>query len=526
MEIPEKLEVDVLIVGCGAAGAATALHLARDPELRIAVITRATQPEHSSTYYAQGGIISKAPGDTPELLAKDIVEAGAGLSYPPAVRILSEEGPSLVEQFLVGEAEVPFSREKNGVLDFTQEAAHSCRRILHADDATGRAIEIALIRRVQATPNIVLLTGHTAVDLITLPHHSTDPMAIYDPTTCLGAYVLDNSLGVVRRILSRRTVLATGGAGQLYLHTTNPAGTRGDGIAMAQRAGATLINTEFVQFHPTTLYHRDADRFLISESVRGEGARLKNRQGEYFMPSYHPLGDLAPRDVVARAIHEEMLRNGDDYVLLDLSFVKADIARRFPTIHSTCLKFDIDITKEMIPVVPAAHYFCGGVRVDGSGRTDVRNLYGVGEVSCTGLHGANRLASTSLLEAIVWGARAARQIRDEIREDTETMALYANVPAWHDEGLMEETDPALVRQDWMTIKTTMWNYAGIARSQRRLERARADLSYLSHRVEQFYRERKLTDQLIGLRNALQVAETIVNAARRNPESRGSHFRRD
>jgi L-aspartate oxidase len=362
------------------------------------------------------------------------------------------------------------------------------------------------------------------VDLITLPHHSTDPLSIYEPVVCLGAYFLDQTSGEVHKVPARKTILATGGLGQVFLHTTNPPGSRGDGLAMAHRANAEILNAEFVQFHPTAFYHRDADRFLISEAVRGEGAKLRNRKGERFMLTYHPLAELAPRDVVARAIWEELLKDGSEYVLLDLSDIPVDVTQRFPTIYHTLLKFGVDITRDPIPVVPAAHYFIGGVRADLVGRTSLPNLYTVGEVACTGLHGANRLASTSLLEALTWGVKAGEDAAKSAREDGE--GRFRLVADWHDADLTETIDPALVVQDWMTIRTTMWNYAGIVRTTKRLVRARADLNYLEHRIEQFYRETKLTDQLIGLRNAIEVALIITTAALRNTHSIGAHYRMD
>jgi L-aspartate oxidase len=457
-------------------------------------------------------------------LEQDILAAGDGLCDPEAVRLLATEGPPLVQRLLLDELGVPFSRDAEGDLDLAQEAAHSRRRILHVDDATGHAIQERLLAGVKAAPNITLHSEMTAVDIITIPHHATSVLSVYDSVECLGAYVLDQRTGGVARYFAAKTVLAAGGLGQIFLHTTNPRRARGDGIAMAQRAGATIINAEYVQFHPTAFYHRDADRFLISESVRGEGARLCTRGGRCFMADYHPLGDLAPRDVVARAIQEELLKNGDDYVLLDLSRLKADPRERFPMIYSTLLKYGVDITKDAIPVVPAAHYFCGGVKVDEWGRTDVPNLYAAGETSCTGVHGANRLASTSLVEALLWGTRAGRHAAETARARPESIA--DRIGQWHEPVAADEIDPLLVIQDALMIKHTMWNYAGIVRTGKRLDRAIADLSYLEHRIEQFYRETKLVDSLLGLRNALTAAQIVAGAARRNPVSRGCHYRKD
>ena len=555
-ELNDDITSDLLVIGSGAAGCSCALEAAKRG-LQVIVITNAADPSESNSDHAQGGIVARPPDDTAESLAADIMEAGDGLCNEEAVRLLVESVPEVIAGFLVGELGVAFSRTPEGDLDYTQEAAHSRRRIAHADDATGRAISQKLLQAVSRQNNIRLLPKHSAVDLITVPHHSVDPTTIYRGVECLGAYVLDQAAGTVGRFFAAHTVLATGGLGQLYLHTTNPRVARGDGLAMAHRAGADIINAEYVQFHPTSFYHPavvrpwrasadsrartaagerpDGDRFLISESVRGEGAILRTRDGRDFMKDYHPDGSLAPRDVVARAIHEEMLKRGEEYVVLDLeplltgrrsggSAAPVDARARFPTIYETCLQYGLDITKQPIPVVPAAHYFCGGVKVDTWGRTNIRRLHAVGEVSCTGVHGANRLASTSLLEAIVWGRRAAEHAAGHhARFDAHWIGKIAH---WHDEGLTEAIDPLLVIQDWMMIKSTMWNYAGIVRTSKRLDRAVADLSYLAHRIEQFYRETKLADSLIGLRNGIAAAQIVSHAARRNTQSRGCHYRGD
>jgi L-aspartate oxidase len=513
---------DILVIGTGAAGCSAAL-MAADAGARVLLVTRGGSGRDTNTAYAQGGIIARGEDDSPELLMKDVEAAGNGLCWPPAVRQLAYEGPPLVYSLLVDRLGVEFTREDDHLV-YAQEAAHSTRRILYAADATGRAIEEGVAAGVRAHQNIEVWRDHTAVDLITLPHHSTDPLSIYEPVVCLGAYLLDHSSGEVHKVLARKTILATGGLGQVFLHTTNPPGSRGDGLAMAHRAGAEIRNTEFIQFHPTAFYHRDADRFLISEAVRGEGAKLQNRNGERFMPRYHPLAELAPRDVVARATWEEMLREGSEYVLLDASDLALDVTQRFPNIYHTLLQFGVDMTRDPIPVVPAAHYFIGGVRVDLAGRTSLPNLYAVGEVACTGVHGANRLASTSLLEAITWGVKAGEDASKSAREEGE--GRFQMVADWHDAGLTENIDPALIVQDWMTIRTTMWNYAGIVRTTKRLVRACADLHYLEHRIEQFYRETKLTDQLIGLRNAIEVALIITTAALRNTRNIGAHYRVD
>lgn len=520
----EKIQTDVLIIGCGIAGATAALKLA-DEGVDVTVITRAFEPKESNTLWAQGGIIYTSSQDSPELLTQDILHAGAGHSYPKAARILAEEGPAALKELLIEQADVPFDRNSEGELDVVMEAAHSVPRIIHATDATGRAIEIGLMNLLKVHPQINLLTGHTAIDLLTPSHHSTNRLAVYEPRHCVGAYVFDRTSRQVKRILARKTVLATGGLGQLFLRTTNPQGSRGDGIAMAYRAGARVINSEFIQFHPTTFHHENAPNFLISEAVRGVGARLVDRNGEPFMQKYDPeWKDLAPRDVVARSIRQEMIERDVPNMYLDLrSYVeKAEIESHFPNIAARCAEYDVDITKDLIPVVPGAHYSCGGVWVDEWGRTTTSNLYAVGEVACTGVHGANRLASTSLLEGLVWGERAAQQISETIQYEP---LPNGEIPPWRDTSQFEP-DPLLIAQDMSTIQHVMWNYVGLVRAGYRLERAMRELRHLEGEVERFYRISQLTDGLIGLRNAVRTAVIVTAAALSNKKSMGCHYRED
>lgn len=516
------IRADVLVIGCGIAGAAAALEAAK-AGLRTVVITKEAHAEETNTFYAQGGIVSFAPDDQPKLLKKDILEAGDDVGDPAAVDILVEEGPELVRKTLIEELKIPFTRSSPDALDYAQEAGHSRRRILHVEDATGRMIENRFLRALKRHPHVTLLAGHTAVDLLTAPHHSKNLVAYYHEPRTIGAYVLDNKTGEVNRIFAPFTVLATGGCGAVFLHTSNPAGADGSGYAMALRAGARIGNMEYIQFHPTVFMRENGDGFLISEAVRGEGARLKTRGGKTFMEKYSPKRDLAPRDEVARAIYEEMIVTNTNYVLLDLaSYAKGtDIRGRFPTIYKTCLEDGVDITRMPIPVVPAAHYSCGGVLADGWGRTSLAGLYAVGEVSCTGVHGANRLASTSLLEGLVWGTRAARDIA--ARFDDSRPYKASEIHRWYPPKKEEAVDPALVNQDWLTIRSTMWNYAGIIRTRKRLERAKSDLEYLSHRIEKFYQAARLEPALIGLRHGILVALMITRAALSNPTSRGAHF---
>lgn len=518
-------QTDVLIIGCGIAGATAALRLARNPERQITVITREPDPHESNTRYAQGGIVARGADDAADLLAADIVAAGAGASSPQAARILAEEGPLRLNEILVEMAGVDFDRSADGQLMWGQEAAHSRRRILHVGDGTGEAIMRGLIAALRRAPNVTLATNATAVDLITFPHHSRDPLAAYQPITCHGAYVFDRRERTVHRYLAAATVLATGGLGRLYLNTTNPPGARGDGLAMAHRAGARIVNAEYVQFHPTALAAPGAEGFLISEAVRGEGGVLLSPEGRAFMAEYAPeWKDLAPRDVVARAIHHEMEKRGYSHVLLDIaSRLPAETIRtRFPKIHATCLKAGIDITREPIPVVPAAHYFCGGVAADEWGRSSIENLYAIGEVSCTGLHGANRLASTSLLEGLVWGHRAAQHIGGIFDQPP----APADVPPWDESGLVADADPALIQGDMQTIQNIMWHYVGLVRNVDRLSRAIRELRHLWNEIETFYRTTRLSDGLIGLRNAVEAALIVAQAARHNRQSRGCHYRQD
>jgi L-aspartate oxidase len=518
---------DVLIIGSGIAGAAAALKLAQDPALKIILITREADPHESNTRWAQGGIIHRGPDDSAALLAQDVLAAGAGASLPAAAQVLAEEGPLRLEEVLLTEAGIGFDRDADGGLNYGQEAAHSVRRIIHVGDGTGHAIIQGLMSAVRRQPNIELLTDATAVDLITYPHHSRDPLDTYKPVTCHGAYVFDHKGKAIHRTLAARTILATGGLGRIYRNTTNPAGARGDGLAMASRAGARIINAEYVQFHPTALAVPGAEGFLISEAVRGEGGVLLAPNGVPFMEKYSPeWKDLAPRDVVARAIHDEMESHGYSHVLLDIGthMDPEALRKRFPNIYAECLRVGIDITREPIPVVPAAHYFCGGVQVDLWGRTSIQNLYAVGEVSCTGLHGANRLASTSLLEGLVWGTRAAQAILQTGFPDP--IPAPESIPVWDESGLTQDSDPALIQGDMQTIQNIMWHYVGLIRSGDRLSRAIRELRHLQNEIETFYRRTKLSDGLIGLRNAVEVALIIAQAARHNRQSRGCHYRVD
>ncbi len=517
---------DVLIIGCGIGGATAALELARDAQRRITVVTRAGRKEDSNSSRAQGGIVSIGLDDSVEALVADLLEAGAGLTSPAAARLLATEGPPLLRRLVEDLPRLRFDSDDQGRPSFGLEGAHSRRRILHVGDATGEALMWSLLAALEERPNVRLLTDHTAVDLITFPHHARSPLAVYDELVCHGAYILDKTRSRVVRFLAGNTILATGGAGGIYLHTTNPAGARGDGFAMAARAGARLANLEYVQFHPTALHMPGATKFLISEAVRGEGAVLLTPDGKRFMESYAPGQlELAPRDVVARAIYTEMLNHDYPHVVLDIASRQPaeSIRRRFAGIHAQCLQHGIDMTRQPIPVVPAAHYFCGGVLVDESGSSSVRGLYVAGETACTGVHGANRLASTSLLEGLVWGTRAARRIRER---GTRPIPADDEIPPWHDGDLAAEADPALVQGDMQTIRSLMWHYVGLIRNAQRMNRATRELVNLRLNIEDFYRQAHVSDELVGLRNSVQTALLVTWAANHNRTSRGCHYRDD
>lgn len=525
---PEKC--DLLIIGCGIAGCAAAL-VAAENGLQVTILTKSLAPrESTATSWAQGGIIYRGEDDSPELLASDIYSAGANFGRMDAILQLARLGPQYVEEYLINKVGVPFDKNNEGALDITEEAAHSRRRIVHVADMTGRAIEDYLLDYLKKLPGVRFVAGATAVDLLTLSHNSTNPQDRYQPLTCVGVHALMHESGKVVPFLAGETVLATGGIGQLYLHTTNPKSARGDGIAMAYRAGVRLLNLEYIQFHPTALYipaanpvRHDQPSFLISEAVRGEGGNLVGADGRPFMERYHPGGSLAPRDVVARAIHMEMLQNQEPCAYLDITHKPADwIKKRFPNIYEKCLSVGIDMTTQPIPVVPSAHYACGGIAVDLQARTNVRRLRAAGEVTCTGVHGANRLASTSLLEGLVWGVEAARSVLEDKAANGDY--YFPEIAPWRYE--YEEVDPALISQDWLTVKYTMWNYVGLVRSAKRLKRARAILRELQTELEYFYERAQLNDEILGLRNGVQAALAVLFAALENRTSRGGHYRID
>ncbi len=511
---------DVLVIGSGAAGLSLALAL--PATLRIAVISKGGLGD-GSTPWAQGGVAAVlADSDSVEAHVQDTLDAGAGLCNEEAVRFTVQHSRAAI-QWLV-EMGVPFTREDDSdpehtgfPFHLTREGGHSQRRIIHAADATGAALFDTLLAQARLRPNIELLEQCAAVDLI------TERRLGRTEDRCLGAYVLDHRSGEVDTHGARFTVLATGGAAKVYLYTSNPDGACGDGIAMAWRAGCRVANLEFNQFHPTCLYHPQAKSFLITEALRGEGALLTLANGERFMPRFDPRAELAPRDIVARAIDHEMKRTGAECVYLDISHKPADFVRsHFPTVHQRCLAFGIDITCQRIPVVPAAHYTCGGVLVDEHGRTDVPRLYAIGETSSTGLHGANRMASNSLLECIVYARSAAEHIVAQLDQTQAPGPL----PQWDASQVTDSDEDVIIAHNWDELRRFMWDYVGIVRTTKRLQRAQHRVRLLLDEIDEFYSNYKVSRDLIELRNLAQVAELMIASAMQRKESRGLHYTLD
>ena len=511
-------EADFLVIGSGLAGLTFALKVA--PWGRVAVVTKDRLPE-SATEYAQGGIASVwSPEDSFADHIRDTIEAGAGLCHEDVVEMVVREGPERVRDLIALGTRFSTRNGSEEDYDLGQEGGHSHRRILHASDATGHEIMRALVAAVRAQPNITVFERHMAVDLLVDAKFRPGVPA----PSCWGAYVLDLGSGQVQRFQARVTLLATGGAGKVYLYTSNPDVATGDGVAMAYRAGVPIANMEFFQFHPTCLYHPRAKSFLITEAMRGEGAVLRAPDGEAFMKRYDPRGELAPRDIVARAIDNEMKVRGYECVFLDITHRPPEFVKeRFPLIYEQCLRFGIDITTEWIPVVPAAHYCCGGAVTDKDGRTQLARLFAAGEVAMTGLHGANRLASNSLLEALVFGHRAALVARDFVVRDTASMP---ELPEWNPGNAVNSDEMVVVTQNWDEIRRMMWNYVGIVRSNRRLARAYKRIRLLQEEIHQYYWDFLITGDLIELRNIAVVAELIICSAILRKESRGLHYNID
>jgi len=506
------LQADYLVIGSGLAGLYFALRASEHG--RVLIATKRA-PADSNTNYAQGGVAGVlAPEDTLQTHIEDTLRVGDGLCNRTVVESCLREGPEHILRF-ANELGVPFDRGPDGQFELGREGGHTARRIVHAKDMTGAAIHRALLTRVlERGDRIQLLADHLAIDLLTTAKYG-------GPNSVFGAYLYDQSTGEVKTATARAVVLATGGAGKVYLYTTNPDVATGDGIAMAYRVGARVGNMEFFQFHPTCLYHPAAKSFLISEALRGEGGILRLRDGTAFMHRYHEMKDLAPRDVVARAIDAELKRGGDDFVTLDMTHLPADfLVERFPNIHQRCMELGIDMRRTPIPVVPAAHYCCGGVSVDMNGRSSVRNLYAIGEVSMTGLHGACRLASNSLLEAMVYAARAADDVKSAGSDRP------SHVAPWYAGEATSSDEAVVVSHNWDEIRRLMWNYVGIVRTDRRLERAAQRIELIRSEIRDYYWNVRVTGDLLELRNIALVADLIVESARRRSESRGLHYTLD
>jgi L-aspartate oxidase len=517
--MPERHDFDFLVLGSGLAGLFFALRVAEHG--RVAIVTKRTA-EDSATAWAQGGIAAVlGDDDSFDDHQHDTLGAGAGLCHDDVVQHVVERAPAMIEALVALGARFDSAAPggpAGGGYALGREGGHTRRRILHHRDATGRELERALLERARAHPGIAFFENHLAVDLITARRSG-----VSGPERCLGAYVLDGGSALVHRFLAPITLLATGGAGKVYLYTSNPDVASGDGVAMAYRAGATVANMEFMQFHPTCLFHPHAKSFLVTEAVRGEGGILRTRAGDAFMGRYHEMADLAPRDVVARAIDAELKRSGAEHVLLDITHRDpAFVRERFPNIYQRCLEFGIDMTRQPIPVVPAAHYTCGGVRTDLRGETDLRNLFAAGEVACTGLHGANRLASNSLLECAVFADAAAGESLKRLGE----APAPEGVPAWQAQWVRDSDEAVMITQNWEEVRRFMWNYVGIVRSDKRLARARHRLRLLQEEINDYYWNFRVTPDLIELRNLALVASLVIECASWRKESRGLHYNLD
>ena len=507
---------DVLVLGSGAAGLSLALRL--PAAARIAVIAKREITE-GNTLYAQGGISAVLDaGDSIESHVRDTLAAGADLCDEATVRLVVERGPGNIRWLQQQGTHFTLASDEPGAgYHLTREGGHSHRRVVHAADATGVEVENTLVGQLRARPNTTLLEHHIAVDLVTAPAGREHPKR------CIGAYVLDIHAGKVTTLRARFVVLATGGASKVYLYTSNPDVATGDGIAMAWRAGCRVANMEFMQFHPTCLYHPHAKSFLITEAVRGEGGRLLLADGTRFMPRFDERAELAPRDVVARAIDHEMKRLGTDCVYLDISHKPADFVRsHFPTVHAKCLELGIDITRAPIPVVPAAHYTCGGVMTDHRARTDIPGLYAIGETAYTGLHGANRMASNSLLECLVFGELAAADITRRFDTEPEPPPIRP----WDESRVTDSDEEVVVSHNWDELRRFMWDYVGIVRTNKRLARARRRINLLRHEIREYYSNFRISNDLLELRNLADVADLIISSAYRRRESRGLHFTQD
>ena len=515
-----SIEKDFIIIGSGVAGLTFALKVCKFGS--VGIITKDAL-EESATKYAQGGIASvMAKDDSFELHVQDTIETGRGLCHEDFVRIACSEGPARIRELIGLGAQ--FDRVHGAEFDLGQEGGHSKRRILHAHDLTGWEIERTLIEAVHAQDNIEIFEHHMAIDLITRARLDEKVESGSDEDEALGLYVLNHLTQKVETMVGRVILMATGGAGKVYLYTSNPDTATGDGIALAYRAGAKIANMEFFQFHPTCLFHPKAKSFLISETVRGEGGILRLQNGDTFMENYHSLGCLAPRDVVARAIDYEMKKSGDDYVLLDATHLEGyRIRERFPNIYKTCLEFGFDMSSEPVPVVPAAHYMCGGLVVDPNGQTNIKRLFASGEVCFSGLHGANRLASNSLLEGLVLSHRAVGKAVALFKDSRKEISTVQRIPEWDPGSAVDSDESVVVSHNWDEIRRLMWNYVGIVRSTNRLKRAESRIQLLLEEIHEYYWNFKITKDTLELRNIAITAQLIIKGAMTRKESRGLHY---
>lgn len=521
----DTMTFDTLVIGSGIAGLTFALNIAA--HRKVAVVTKKESVE-TSTNYAQGGIASVlSPDDSFDLHFQDTLRSGDGLCHADVVEMVVKRGPDRIKELAEMGVRFQLSQRQTATFDLAREGGHSRSRIVHAQDMTGREVERVLVAMAEQHPNVSIFENHIAIDLIIECHLlKRGLLTTQRQERCWGAYVLDIEGNRILTFLAKDTLLCTGGAGKVYVYTSNPDVATGDGVAMAYRAGAEIANMEFVQFHPTCLYHPHAKNFLISEAVRGEGGRLIDKRGHAFMSKYHPLEDLACRDVVARAIDTEIKHSGDDCVYVDISHREADFLRqRFPGIYEKCLSLGIDITMEPIPVVPAAHYMCGGVRTDNYGRTNIQHLYTMGESACTGLHGANRLASNSLLEALVFAHNAAEDINSQPTSLKKKIS-FPEVPPLEMPTNADDSEMVLIAYNWDIIRRLMWNYVGIVRKDSRLRLAQNHLAQIEREINEHYPHISLNSDLIELRNLATVAQLIVNCALKRRESRGLHFNVD
>jgi L-aspartate oxidase len=519
-----EIKSDYLIIGSGIAGLSLALKAA---SVGTAAIVTKKETMDASTNYAQGGIASVLdPKDSFDLHIADTVKSGAGLCNEQVVRMVVTNGPAMIKELISLGVNFSHNKTQTEGLDLTQEGGHSRRRIVHTEDLTGQEVERALIHNVEKNNNIQIYENHMAIDLITTSKFIRRGLSTNETEeTCWGAYVLDIITGKVKTFLARIIILATGGAGKVYLYTSNPDIATGDGVAIGYRAGAKVANMEFVQFHPTCLYHPMEKNFLISESVRGEGGRLIDKKGNHFMEHYHPLKDLALRDIVARSIDAELKKSGDECVYLDISHrSKKFIKNRFPNIYKRCLELNVDITQEPIPVVPAAHYMCGGLLTDKQGRTNITNLYAIGEVACTGLHGANRLASNSLIEALVFARFAFEDSAKMLSGKDDDK--FPHVPLWDPGSATDSDESVVVSHNWDEVRRLMWNYVGIVRTNKRLIRAKRRIEVIQQEIKEYYWDFIITRDLLELRNLATVAELIITSANMRKESRGLHYNLD